>query len=136
MVPALLFATLLTHGQALLPLPEPDGSRTLGVVPPYTGKPDPPDWLRAKSYGLAALDCRHYLYEAYGNAKGLWLVRYVSFPESGEAFRELEQTFLFTSEITVKAEELKSTAVQFDPLAAIYTGKTFVLVDRRDLMRP
>lgn len=133
MLPVLLFATLLT-AQPGPSLGEPDGSRTIGVVPPFHATPTPPDWVRIRSSSLAILDCKHYLYEAYADAKGAWLVRYLSFPEEGESYRELEQVFLYTSETKVKT--LQITTVRYEPTAALYHGQTFKLVDRRDLMRP
>ena len=51
---------------------EPDGSRRVGVVPPFHGQPAPPGWLRTTSQVLVALHCRHYIYEAYGDDRGAW----------------------------------------------------------------
>ena len=131
MFPALFFAALLTGHL----LEEPDGSRTVGVVPPFHGAPEPPAWLRATSHAMAAPHCRHYVYEAYGDALGDWLVRYQSLPEKSEGSWETEQDFLFTTEIK-KPEELRATEIHFHAEAAYYSGKTFILVERRDLMRP
>jgi hypothetical protein len=114
---------------------EPDGSRTVGVVPPFQATPPPPVWLRATSHDLAALDCRHYGYEAYGDERGGWLVRYVNFPETGEAFREIEQVFLFPPN-GGKALEVKLTEVRFEPMGAILRGRSYPPADRRDLLKP
>lgn len=120
----------------LLGAQEPDGSRTLGVVPPFRAEPAPPDWLRSKSHASAWVDTRHYLYEAYAGPEGQWLVRYVMLPEGDEAFREIEQTFLFTSDARRKPFTLKAGEVQFEPRGAMWKKQGFVLVDRRDLLRP
>ena len=130
----LVLATLPILSQPLLAMEEPDGSRTVGVVPPFHGQPVPPAWLRTTSCALAAVSCRHYVYEAYGDATGCWLVRYVNLPGRGETLLEVEQTFLFTSEGAIP-ETLGSKDIHYDPASAAYAGKTFVLVDRRDLMR-
>jgi hypothetical protein len=135
MLSALLSATLLCAGPAAMAMDEPDGSRTVGVVAPFQADPPPPPWLRTTSHALAALDCRHYEYEAYGDERGGWLVRYVNFPETGEAFREIEQVFLFPPG-GGKMQELKVSDVRFEPKAALHRGRTFPLVDRRDLLRP
>lgn len=136
MLPQLLMTTLLAFTQAAPAPVEPDGSRTLGIVPPYRAAPTPPAWLRSTSHELAALDCKHYAYEAYTDAKGAWLVRYISFPDVDEAFREIEQVFLFTGDPKKKPLELKPADLRFEPKSAILAGKTFLLVDRRDLLKP
>ena len=135
LLPLLFFSTLLTQTRAELPLGEPDGSRTLGVVPPFLANPAPPRWLRTVSHAAAG-HCRHYLYEAYGNPKLGWLVRYLNFPATGEAPLELERSFLFRSEAQLEGQELSSVEVHFEVSAAIYQGTRYPLVDRRDLFRP
>lgn len=118
------------------PAGEPDGSRTLGIVPPYKAEPAPPDWLRAASHAVAAVDTRHYLYEVYAGAKGQWLVRYLMLPESDEAFREIEQAFLFGSDPLKKPVEIKTGELAFEAKSVTWKKATFTLVDRRDLMKP
>lgn len=134
------FLTLLmTIPTVAPPVPEPDGSRTIGIVPPYKGDPVPPEWLRAASHAHAAVDTRHYLYEVYAPSAGSdeqWLVRYVMLPEDNEAYREIEQVFLYGSDIRRKPREIKPAEVQYDPRSAAWKGRAYVLVDRRDLMKP
>ena len=134
MLPALCFAVLLAHSPWLSAPAEPDGSHTVGVVPPFHGQPEPPPWLRSTSHALAALRCRHYVYEAYGDALGCWLVHYRSLPERGEATWQTEQTFLFRSEWK-QPEELGTREVHYHAEAASYGGHTYLLVERRDLLR-
>lgn len=136
MLPTLFLATTLAFAQAPQGPGEPDGSRTIGIVPPFSGDPTPPSWLRATSHSLAAVDTRHYVYEVYAGPKGQWLVRYLMLPESDEAFREIEQAFLFGSDPKKKPEELKLTELAFDARMATFKKLTFTLVDRRDLMKP
>lgn len=124
----------LVPGEAQAPL-EPVGVRTSGAIPPFTGDPAPPDWVRLESHALADPDCRHYAYEVYvGETQ--WLVRYVMFPEEREEFREIEQVFLFPKvKGKGKAERVAPAELQIEPLAARWKGRLFRLVDRRDLIR-
>ena len=132
----LSFVLLLNFLGGPMAIEEPDGSRTIGIVPPFHGEPAPPAWLRARSHASAWVDTRHYLYEAYAGPEGRWLVRYVLLPEEQEAFREIEQAFLFQSDETRKPVRLKSSDLQVEPRAARWKNLTFTLVDRRDLMKP
>ena len=125
--PALPFQTV--------PDAEPDGSRAAGSQPPYKAAPGAPAWLRGRSHEIAAVDCQHYMYEAYA-LEGQFLARYVMLPEGQEAFREIEQVFLFTSDPGKKPKEIKPDQIQFNPQSAEWKGKTWILVDRRDLKRP
>lgn len=124
----------LVPGAASPPL-EPAGVRASGTIPAFLGDPAPPAWLRLDSHLLADPDCRHYGYEVYaGDAQ--WLVRYVMFPEDREDFREIEQVFLFPKEKgKAKVERIKPADLQIEPLAARWKGRSFRLVDRRDLIR-
>ena len=115
---------------------EPDGSRRVGVVPPFHGQPAPPGWLRTTSQVLVALHCRHYIYEAYGDDRGAWLVRYRALPDQGEPRTLLEQVFLFATDFQMMPAELRTDEVRCKAMAAHYQGRTFALVDRRDLMKP
>ncbi|MBL0212016.1 MAG: hypothetical protein IPQ13_14065 [Holophagaceae bacterium] len=130
-------ATLTAPAQAM---GEPDGSRSTGVVPPFLGNPAPPSWLRAASHAVALVDTRHYLYEAYGSADAedsrlsQWIVRYVMLPEGNEAFRELEQVFLFDGNPKRKPKELKPSEVLVEPQDATWKKVKYKLVDRRDLV--
>lgn len=126
---------------AVLPAPagpqEPDGSHTVGVVPPFHAEPAPPEWLRQASHAAADPDCRHYLYEVYAG-KDHWLVRYVMLPEGEEAFREIEQVFLYargTGSPARKPTVLRPADIVVEPAGARWKGESFRLVDRRDLMR-
>jgi len=135
-----LLALLLSSMPVALPgAQEPDGSRTVGVVPPFHAEPTPPDWLRKVSHAVADPDCRHYLYEAYAG-KDHWLVRYVMMPEADEAFRDIEQVFLYPQGVregrTPKGAILLPTEVTIDPTGARWRGEAFRLVDRRDLEKP
>ena len=117
--------------------PEPDGSRTLGVVPPYHGEPAPPEWLRRSSHLVAACSgqlARHYLYEAYGDG-GSWLVRYVQFPGDGETVVAAQLAFLFSSDPLEPPRTLRPAEIRFEPRNARWQGRGFVLADRRDLIR-
>ena len=115
---------------------EPDGSRTVGIVPPYRGLPAPPDCLRAVSHAQAEVDTRHYLYEAYSGSGDQWLVRYVMLPEGNEAYRDIEQVFIFGPDPKKKPKSLKPDEVQYEPRSATWKDRSFVLVDRRDLVKP
>ena len=128
MLAAVLFLLLW----ASPPAPEPDGSRTVGVVPPFRGEPAPPAWLRPASHALAAPDCRHYVYEAYAEAGGAWLVRYLNLPAEAEVSRLREQIFLYAA--GGQAQALAACDVQCRAHVAVYAQRTFVLVDRRDLV--
>lgn len=135
MLPMVLFSALVLGAPCLPPSPEPDGSHTLGVVPPYHGSLEPPDWLRATSHALVALHCRHYLYEAYGDGCGAWLVRYVAYPGEGETAGVREQVLLFPPERRLPPEALAPLEVRCQALRAVWHERTFVLADRRDLMK-
>ncbi len=121
---------------------EPDGSRPIGVVPPFHGEPAPPAWLRTMSHAVAMVDTRHYLYEVYGTTAAndpqtsQWIVRYVMLPEGNEAFRELEQVFLFDGNPKHKPKDLKPSEINVEPKDATWKQVRFKLVDRRDLMLP
>ena len=132
MLPVLFF-TLLWASPPSPPVAEPDGSHTLGVVPPYRGLPAPPTWLRPASHALAVPACHHYVYEAYAEAGGAWLVRYLSLPDQEEVVRMREQVFLYAA--GSHAEALASCDVQCQAHVAVYGRRTFILVDRRDLLR-
>lgn len=134
MLPLLLLPVLLS--QSPVEPPEPDGSRTVGVVPPFKGQPEPPAWLRGSSHALAAVDTRHYLYEVYAVQPNQWLVRYVMLPEEGEAFRDIEQLFLFSSKAGEKPRRPKGEEFLFDARQAQWKERVLPLVDRRDLMKP
>lgn len=133
-----LLALFLTAAPAATGPQEPDGSRTVGVVPPFHAEPAPPDWLRRASHAAADPDCRHYVYEAYAG-KDHWLVRYVMLPEGDEAFRDLEQVFLYPR--SAKDDGLRKPTlippsdVTVEPSGARWKGEVFRLVDRRDLMK-
>jgi hypothetical protein len=135
----LILSLFLAAPAGQTPAAEPDGSRTIGIVPPYKGSPAPPEWLRSTSHAHAAVDTRHYLYEVYaptGASEEQWLVRYVMLPEDKEAYREIEQVFLWGSDPKKKPRELKPDEFQYEPRSAVWKSRTFVLVDRRDLMKP
>lgn len=134
-----LLALLLSSLPATSPgIQEPDGSHTVGVVPPFHGEPAPPSWLRVASHAAADPDCRHYLYEAYAG-KDHWLVRYVMLPEADEAFRDIEQVFLYPRGAGEagprKPTPVAPADVTVEPSGARWKGETFRLVDRRDLMK-
>lgn len=121
---------------------EPDGSRATGICPAFTGEPAPPAWLRAASHAVALVDTRHYLYEVYGAADAdnprdsQWIVRYIMLPEGNEAFREIEQVFLFDGNPKHKPKDLKPNEISVEPKDATWKNIKFMLVDRRDLMLP
>lgn len=114
--------------------PEPDGSRALGFVPPYRAEPAAPDWLRAVSHARAKVASRHYVYEAYAGAGGRWMVRYVPFPDGKEP--DPVRCFLFTGDPGKEPEILKAEDVAVSPREARWKGLAYVLVDKRDLLRP
>ncbi|HEX9082599.1 MAG TPA: hypothetical protein VF768_09990 [Holophagaceae bacterium] len=117
-------------------LAEPDGSHVVGVVPPFHGEPAPPEWLRRLSHAAADPDCRHYVYEAYASDRH-WMTRYVMLPEGDEAFRDIEQVFLFPRPGDApKPTQIAPAQVSFEPSAAHWKGEAFRLVDRRELMKP
>jgi hypothetical protein len=134
MVPPPLF--LLCAGR-LAASAEPDGSRTVGVVPPYQAQPAPPSWLRGASHCLAVVrspHARHYVYEAYGDSRGQWLVRYLELPAAGERVGLIQQVFLFGSDPLQPPELPGAKDVQFRLREARCGGREFRLVDRRDLL--
>jgi hypothetical protein len=123
--------------------PEPDGSRTLGIVPPYRAEPAPPCWLRSTSHQLAsgaARNARHYIYEAYADGEGGWLVRYIQYPDALEAAAKTQLAFLFRSDPQGdplgEPWTLRPAEIQFEFRHARWRGRGFLLVDRRDLIRP
>ena len=133
-----LLALLLSSLPVALPgVQEPDGSHTVGVVPPFHGEPAPPAWLRKVSHAAADPDCRHYVYEAYAG-RDHWLVRYVMLPEGDEAFRDLEQVFLYPRSAKEDGpRKPRDPALRRDrrALRRALEGEVFRLVDRRDLMK-
>jgi|GEM_PF-3525066 len=136
MLPSLLLLASLSLSQTQPPVGEPDGSRTMGIVPPFRAEPAPPDWLRATSHTLASINVHHYVYEVYAGPKHRWLVRYLLLPDSDEAIQETERAYLFGPNPQGKARKLKTTEVVFEPQAATWRKTPFRLVDRRDLMKP
>ena len=145
LLPAAAFLAVLPQAapdSALIRHPppgEPDGSRTLGIVPPYRGKPEPPLWLRCASHALAVSstpNTRHYLYEAYAGGGGRWLVRYVRFPDGTEACTERQEVFLFGSDPLDPQDpplRISAGALSVRARRAEWDGRSFVLVDKRDL---
>ncbi len=132
--PFLICLLALAPGEAAPPL-EPPGVRASGAIPEFQADPVPPDWLRLESHALADPDCRHYGYEAYAGETH-WLVRYVMFPEDHEEFRDIEQVFLYPRVPGKgKVEQIKPQELQIEARALRWRGKTFQLVDRRDLLR-
>jgi hypothetical protein len=122
-----------------LPALEPDGSRPLGIVPPYRAQPSPPDWLRGLSHALVEArgpGTRHYLYEAYGDGAGAWLVRYRRLPAAGEVPAELQAAFLFGADALAEPRLLDPDGIRFERTAACWEERSFTLVDRRDLLKP
>ena len=116
---------------------EPDGSRTLGIVPPFRAEPAPPAWLRRASHLLAwgPARTRHYVYEVYADGGGRWLVRYVHLPDATEDPSERQQAFLFCSDPLCPPLELRPETIRFKGREARWRSKAFSLVDRRDLIR-
>ena len=135
LIPISLFL-LLQLSAAVASEPEPDGARVVGAAPSFRVVPAPPAWLRGRSHAEAWVDTRHYLYEAYAGPEGQWLVRYVMLPEGSEAFREIEQAFLFQAEERRRPQTLKPAEVVVDPDRATWKKQVFTLVDRRDLLKP
>jgi len=136
MLPSLLVVTLLGLSQAPIPAPEPDGSRPVGTAASFRAEPAPPEWLRTASLAAAAVDTRHYIYEVYAGPKDQWLVRYLMLPEGDEAFREIEQAFLFGPDPKKKPQELKPSEPVYESRSATWKKTLFLLVDRRELMKP
>lgn len=137
----LILPTLAAAVSSLAAL-EPDGSRPLGIVPPYQAQPSPPPWLRGLSHALAeSLEpgTRHYVYEAYADGAGAWLVRYRRFPGAGEALAELQVALLFGSDPDGECRRLEADAIRFARREARWEASgeahTFTLVDHRDLVR-
>ncbi len=132
----LLFVVLLQVPDRAQALPEPDGSRTFGIVPPYRADPFPPDWLRAESHRIARVDTRRYRYEAYAGSDGRWLVRYAMLPDTGETCRRETVVLVFRPERGAEPTEPDPGAVTFGDRVATWKGATFKLVDQRRLLRP
>ena len=117
--------------------PEPDGSRTLGIVPPYRAEPAPPDWLRSTSHALVTSggpNTKHYLYEVYSDRNSSWLVRYLRFPADGEELAETQVVFVFSSDPLAKPCPVQPAELQVRTRNARWRETEFVLVDRRDLI--
>ena len=135
MLTILLTGLFLLHPGVVPPPLEPAGVRVSGTIPTFQAEPAPPSWLRLESHILADPDCRHYGYEVYAG-EAHWLVRYVMFPEDREGFREIEQVFLYSmTKGKAKVESIVPAELQIDSLTARWKGRTFRLVDRRDLIR-
>jgi len=135
MLVCLLLPALLGSATSLVAR-EPDDSRSFGCIPPYHGKPDPPTWLRGLSHALAVSRVpitRHYVYEAYGDGHGEWLVRYIHLPEGGEGQPQVQQAFLFHSDPLQQPGRIQCADIQFRAAEACWHGTRFTLVDRRDL---
>ncbi len=121
---------------------EPDGSQPSAAIPSFHGEPAPPEWLRAASHAVALVDTRHYLYEAYGTGEAAdprnaqWIVRYVMLPEGKEAYREIEQIFLFDGNPKHKPKDLNPGELLVEPKQATWKNVKYKLVDRRDLLVP
>jgi hypothetical protein len=118
---------------------EPDGSRPVGIIPPYRSRPAPPDWLRGLSHALVEArgpGTRHYVYEAYGDGAGSWLVRYRHLPAAGEAPAGLQEAFLFGTDALAEPRALDPDGIRFECRAAWFEDRSFILADRRDLMKP
>jgi hypothetical protein len=134
LMPFLLILVCMFPTEAA-PSLEPAGVRLSGAIPWFQTKPAAPAWLRIESHTLADPDCRHYTYEVYAGDTQ-WLVRYVMFPEEREEFREIEQVFYYPREKgRVKGVRVPPAEVQIEPQAARWKGRSFQLVDRRDLIR-
>lgn len=131
-----LMCLLLALAPSAGPPPaEPAGVRASGLTPPFQAEPFPPDWLRMESHALADPDCHHYAYEAYSDGTH-WLARYIMLPEEGEGFLKIEQLFLFPKEHgRSKPERIEPAKIQIEPTGVIWKGRTFKLVDRRDLIQ-
>ena len=130
----ILLCSLLPGGSA----GEPDGSRTVGIVPPFRGEPAPPAWLRPASHALAAALGplpRHYLYEAYGDGCGGRLVRYLGYPGCGEPWIEPQVALLFSSDPLGWPRRILAGEVTAEARRLWWESRAYVLVDRRDLVR-
>lgn len=114
---------------------EPDGSRTLGIVPPFKAEPAPPPWLRPTSHAHARPDTRHYVYEAYAGEKR-WLVRYLMLPEEGERPRTLELVMAYKPKGREKGIAVPLSEVEIKGRAVHWKGEVYRLVDKRDLLKP
>lgn len=136
MIQNLILASMLSLAQPPGPMGEPDGSRTIGIVPPFKAEPAPPAWLRTTSHALATGKTRHYIYEAYAGPNDQWLVRYQMLPESDERAPLLEQAFLFASSSRKKPQKLNLRKLTFNDRKATWNNLAFTLVDHRDLMKP
>ncbi|MDP2874574.1 MAG: hypothetical protein Q8O00_00230 [Holophaga sp.] len=136
MIQHLVLASMLGLSQAQLPVGEPDGSRTIGIVPPFTAEPAPPGWLRSTSHALTSGTTRHYIYEAYAGPKNQWLVRYRMLPGAEEGTSIPEQAFLFSSNTQKRPQKLNLRIVRFEGRMATWKKHSFALVDHRDLMKP
>jgi hypothetical protein len=119
---------------------EPDGSRPLGIIPPFHGQPAPPAWLRQASHALAIAstpNTRHYLYEAYADGGSRWLVRYVRLPDGTEDCAETQVAFLFGADPLDPLDpprRVQAFSLQVRSRRAEWEGRSFVLVDKRDLI--
>jgi hypothetical protein len=134
MIPILVLAAAVPG-----PAAEPDGSRPVGIVPPFLAQDPPPAWLRGLSQALADArggGTRHYLYEAYGDGAGAWLVRFLRLPAAGEDPSELQVAFLFGTDPLAEPRLLDPGAIEFVRRTARWEACTFTLADRRDLLRP
>ena len=136
MLPSLLLIVALSQPTTSLDARVQEGARATATVPPFQGEPAPPAWLFDAAHAVASVDTRHYSYEAYAGPKAQWLVRFLMLPEGDEAFREIEQTFLFTSDPKQKPREVLPAEVTFDVQSATWKKQLFNLVDRRDLVKP
>jgi hypothetical protein len=122
------------------PAGEPDGSRTLGIVPPFHGQPNPPRWLRHASHALVvagAPNTRHYLYQAYADGGGHWLVRYVRYPDGSETCAETRVAFLFGADPLDPQDpprRIAEASLSVRTRRVEWEGRSFVLVDQRDLL--
>ena len=136
MLPSLLLFAALSQPTTALDFRVPEEVRAAPSVPPFKGEPAPPTWLFEASHAVAAVDTRHYSYEVYAGPKTQWLVRFLMLPEGDEAFREIEQTFLYTSDPKSKPREIVPAEVTFEVQSATWKKQVFNLVDRRDLVKP
>jgi hypothetical protein len=75
------------------------------------------------------------VYEAYAGEHG-WLVRYQMLPEEGEHPRSLETVLLYPKDGPGKNGPQTLGSVAFSGRQATVDGKTFALVDHRDLLKP
>lgn len=129
MLPAFLVVLTLAL-QAPVP-GEPDGAKAIVLV---QKDPKPPTWLRGTSHALASVDTKRYLYEVY-RGENQWIARYVMLPEGDEAYRELEQAFLFGVE-PKSGRPLALKDLVVDEQGLRYKDASFPLVERRELILP